>query len=236
MEAQALAVERSASGRDRGVRGKVHVSASEWVIERVLGPLVGPLLEKHPSLELELSADARHVNLIRREADIAIRPSQFSHLEVVQRQVGTLAFGLYASDAYLAQHGHPDFAANVHSHRLVAMSESLSKVPELEWLPKFAEGLRVVARCNGRLAMATLAARDVGMAVLPRYIGDATPRLRLLSTPVPGPVRRLWLGYHRDARRIPRVKGSVAFLANALQRLEPALYPKDATSEVHQPT
>lgn len=228
MEAQALAVERSASGRDAGVRGRLCINASEWVVDRVLSPLVGPLLEQHPALELELTADTRHVNLVRREADIAIRPSSFPHQDIVQRQVGRLAFGLYASDAYLARYGHPDFDVHLGDHRLIAMSEDLRRVPELGWLPKFAHHLVVVARSNGRLPMATLAACDVGLTVLPRFVGDATPRLRLVPTPIPGPVLPLWLGYHRDVRRTPRVKTAVAFLVAALERLQPALCPEDA--------
>ncbi|MFY0537427.1 LysR substrate-binding domain-containing protein [Nannocystis pusilla] len=111
MEAAALAAERVASGRDVGLRGRVAVTASEWLVGSVLGPLLGPFVAEHPGLELELVADARHLSLSRREADIAVRPSRFEQAEVIQRQVGVVAFGLYASDGYLARRGMPDFAA-----------------------------------------------------------------------------------------------------------------------------
>jgi DNA-binding transcriptional LysR family regulator len=225
MEAAALAAERVATGRDAGLRGRVVITASEWLVGGVLGPLLGPLVGEHPGLELELVADARHLNLARRDADIAVRPSRFEQAEVVQRQVGVLAFGLYASDGYLARRGAPDFAAQCEGHELIAMSESLTKIPDVEWLPQIAARARIAVRTNGREPMVAMAAAGLGLACLPRFLGDRAPNLRLLPTPVPGPRRQLWLGVHRDVRSVPRVRASAAFLAEALGRLAWVLGP-----------
>lgn len=225
MEAAALAAERVAAGRDAGLRGRVVITASEWLVGSVLGPLLGPLVGEHPGLELELVADVRHLSLARREADIAVRPSRFEQAEVVQRQVGVVAFGLYASDGYLAQHGMPDFAAQCEGHALIAMSESLTKIPDVEWLPQIAARARIAVRTNGREPMVTMAAAGLGLTCLPRFLGDRAPNLRLLPTPVPGPRRELWLGVHRDVRSVPRVKASANFLKEGLGRLAWALGP-----------
>ena len=77
MELEGLAAESAASGRDIGLRGHVCITASEWLIGSVLGPALRPFLVRHSELELELVADVRHLSLVRREADIAIRPSRF---------------------------------------------------------------------------------------------------------------------------------------------------------------
>jgi DNA-binding transcriptional LysR family regulator len=226
MEAEALAVERVAAGRDAGLRGRVTITASEWLIGSVLGPALAPFSERNTELELELLADVRHLSLARREADIALRPSKFEQAGVLQRQVATLSFGLYASDSYLTQHGMPDFAADCAGHALVAMSESLAKIPDLDWLSRFAAKARVAVRTNGRVPMVMLAQSGVGMACLPRFIGDATPGLRLLRTPLPGPERALYLGSHRDARTVPRVRACINFLSSTFERLKPALCPR----------
>jgi DNA-binding transcriptional LysR family regulator len=226
MEQDVLEIERTATGRDAGLRGRVRITASEWMIARVLGPTIGGFVARHPGLELELVAETRHVSLAQREADIAIRPSRFEHQGVVQREIAVVAFGLYASDAYLAHHGVPDFSAHGAGHVLIAMSESLGKIPDVAWLPEFAGRARVAVRTNGREPMMMLARAGVGLTCLPRFLGDAAPGLRLLQTPVPGPERKLWLGYHRDARGVPRVQAAARYLAENVARLRPALRPE----------
>ncbi len=218
METDALAAERTVSGRDVGLRGPVRITASEWLVGRVLAPLVAPVLARNPQLEIELLAEARHLSLVRGEAEIAIRPSRFEHQEVIQIEVGSLEFGLFASEAYLAAHGMPDFGRLCDGHALIAMSESLTRIPDLEFLPGVAGRARVVARANGRLPMATLAAAGVGIACLPLAIGADTPSLRLLPTPVPGPRRTLWLAIHRGSRSIPRVRHTTAYLRDELRK------------------
>jgi DNA-binding transcriptional LysR family regulator len=225
MEAAATAAERLAYGRDAGLRGSVSLTASEWLLNSVVGPTLAAFSLRHPALELELLADTRHLSLGKREADIALRPSRFEEEDVVQRQVGAMSFGLYASDTYLAVHGAPDFSNGCAGQRLVAMSETLRKIPDLEWLPPIAARAHVAVRCNGREPMVTLAIAGVGMACLPRFLGDRAPGLRLLPTPTPAPLRTLWLCVHRDTLRLPRIKATLSFLKETLSHLGPALCP-----------
>jgi DNA-binding transcriptional LysR family regulator len=105
------------------------------------------------------------------------------------------------------------------------MSESLTRVPDVDWLAQIASKARIAARTNGREPMVTMAVAGIGVACLPRFVGDATPGLRLLPAPS-APERQLWLGAHRDARAIPRVKATTGFFVEAFQRLRPALRPE----------
>ncbi|CAN91080.1 transcriptional regulator, LysR family [Sorangium cellulosum So ce56] len=225
MEQDALAAERAAAGRDAGLRGHLRITASEWLATRVLGPLLVPFLARHPAISVDLIADARWLSLPRREADIALRAAAFEHHEVFQREVARIGFGLYASEAYLADHGPPDWGRQCEGHTLVTMNDEPPAIADLSWVRAVAAKARVAARTNGREPQATMGAAGVGLVCLPRYLGDATAGLRLLSPPSPPPGRKLWLGVHRDTRGVPRVKALVAFVADALGPLRSALDP-----------
>ena len=225
MEAHALFAENLATGRSAGVSGSVRITATEWAARSLIGPALGPLLDRHRGLSVELLADARHLSLLKREADVALRASRFTHADVVQHAVAPLAFGLYASDGYLARYGTPDFTTGCEGHALITMTDGLAKLADYEWLPALTDKARVVVRTNGREPMATMALAGFGIACLPRFLGDATPGLRRLSTPAAIPSRKLWLGVHRAARATPRVRAVVDFLTQTLRGLARALDP-----------
>jgi DNA-binding transcriptional LysR family regulator len=226
MQEHALAAESLASGRDRGIAGQVTITASEWVARSVLGPALGPLLTRHPALSIDLVADARHLSLVKREADIALRPSPFTHQEVTARELARIEFGLYASEAYLARHGLPNFARGCEGHVLIGMSEGLARsLADYAWLPLVAARARVAIRSNGRAPMASMAAAGLGMAVLPRVIGDAEPGLRLLDAPGSAPVRKLWIGVHRTTRATPRIRATLAHIVQSFEQRRLALCP-----------
>ncbi|HET9960235.1 MAG TPA: LysR family transcriptional regulator [Polyangiaceae bacterium] len=224
MEEEALALEQQ-TGRDPTLRGRVRITASEWLIQRLLAPILVPFNRAHPELELELWADIRHLSLTRREADIAVRPSPFEQGSIVQRVVAELKFGLYASDHYLLERGVPDFSRACEGHVLIAMSESLGKIPDVEFLPRVAAKARIATRTNGREPMAVLAAAGLGIACLPRFLGDATAGLRHLPCPEPEPTRRLYVGFLGDDRAASRIQSCVTFLAHTIPRLRSALAP-----------
>jgi DNA-binding transcriptional LysR family regulator len=225
MQAHALSAESLAAGRDAGVVGQVRITASEWMICSVLGPALAPYLPRHPALCLELIADTRHLSLVKREADIALRPSRFTHKEIVQREVGVLAFGLYASESYLVRHGQPDFAHGSPGHVFITATDDMNNLADYEWLPPLAANAHVAVRTNGRQPMAGMASAGIGIACLPRCMGDALPSLRRLETPVPSPERQLWVGVHRAARTTPRIRVALGFITETLGSLRDSLRP-----------
>jgi DNA-binding transcriptional LysR family regulator len=212
MERHALEAENIASGRDLGIAGRVRITASEWLVTSVIGPALEPLVSRHPALEIVLAADPRHLSLVRRDADIALRPSQFTEVEVFQRQVGVIEFALYASEEYLERHGPPDFARGAAGHVIIGMTDDMRTIVDVEWLPSLVGRARVAVRANGREPMARMAASGIGIACLPRLVGDAMPTLTRLRTPSPHPRRKLWLGVHRASRTIPRIRATLDFL------------------------
>jgi DNA-binding transcriptional LysR family regulator len=226
MEQDVLGAERQLLGKDEGVAGTVRITASEWLVSSVLSPLVGALLTNYPKLKLELVADARHLNLARREADIALRPRRFEQPGIVQRSLGKLAFGLYAEHSYLNTLGAPE-PGDGRGHVLVSMSDETGDVAR-PWLENVLPHATRSVKTNGRDAMLALVRSGVGLACLARIAGDAAPELRRVEL-AGAPTPTLWLGMHRDARETPRVRAVVAHLTEQLRLLAPRLCPHGIT-------
>jgi DNA-binding transcriptional LysR family regulator len=123
------------------------------------------------------------------------------------------------------RHGVPDFTRGAPGHRFVTATDDMNNLADYTWLPPLAANARVAVKTNGREPMARLAAAGIGIACLPRCLGDATAALRRLETPVPGPTKQLWLGVHRASRTTPRIRITLDMIAQSLSRLRDVLRP-----------
>ena len=101
MEQEAHAVELAISGRDAALAGLVRVTATEGLGIHWLTPALAEFQLAHPAIEIQLLLQNQVLNLLQREADIAVRLSRPLQSDLVARKVGELAFGLYASREYL---------------------------------------------------------------------------------------------------------------------------------------
>ena len=89
-------IKREVAGVDAKVSGLVRVTAPPWMVSHVLFPSLSKLQEKHNELTLELIAEARNVDVARRDADIAVRMSRpVKELRAVARRLTTLDFAVY---------------------------------------------------------------------------------------------------------------------------------------------
>ncbi len=208
VEAEMRAVERVVGGRDALLEGVVRVTAVDTLASHVLMPCFAALQAGSPEVAVELVAEVRHLSLSMREADIAVRLAPFEGHDLVARRIGTLAFALYASPAYLERHGAPDFAAGCAGHRLVAGLDG-AEVPMLAgWLAEVAPRATVALRTDSPEAQLRAALSGAGIACLPRLRGDAFEGQlrRIAPPPAPAVAVGVWSAVHKDNRRTPRIR------------------------------
>ena len=142
------------------------------------------------------------------------------------RRVGDMAFAVYAARAYLDARGTPDFAAGAPGHAAVVLQADLALLSEAKWLAGLTGAASVALRSNSRDAHLQAALAGLGLVCLPRYLGDPEPALVRLAAPDP-PIRGIWLGVHRDARHLPRLRAVLDHLTDGLKRCAAALAPTD---------
>ena len=102
MAAAAGATLRAASGARAKSPGRVRITASEIVGAEVLPPLLAEFRRANPGVKIELALSNRVEDLLRGEADIAVRMARPSQEALVARRIGSVGLGLYAHRLYLA--------------------------------------------------------------------------------------------------------------------------------------
>jgi DNA-binding transcriptional LysR family regulator len=119
MEASAAAVLRAVSGAAGDESGTVRITASEIVGAEVLPPILADFRRRHPGIVLELALTNRTEDLLRRDADIAVRMAQPTQEALRARRIGRVPLGLYAHRRYLARFGTPADIDELRRHHLI---------------------------------------------------------------------------------------------------------------------
>lgn len=212
VEEAVLAVERSAHpDRDR-LEGRVRVTSPETFGVAYLAPRLAVFGREHPGLTIELVPGGEVLDLGRRQAEVAVRMFRSRGEALVARKVASVGYGLYASLAYLAR--HPVRREALHEHAILGAPNA--KDIEMAWLARLDAKARPSFVSGFFSALLAAARASAGVAVLPRYLGDAEPTLRHLAMP-DAPSEPVWLTVHRDLRRTPRVRATLDFLAEQLR-------------------
>lgn len=201
MEDSALSMERRLAGNHQRLEGILRISSADWFAGYVLAPVLVELARRHPAVVPEVIASYRLLDLSRRDADVAFRIVPFSEPDIVQRRLMRIPYGLYAS-AETAQALQADPA----SVGLILMNTAQSHFPDVAWvLDTFPRSRRVFTSTN-RTVQAQMCLRGLGLAVLPRPLGDALAGLQRIDTPDQPPMRDVWVGYHHDLRHMDRLR------------------------------
>lgn len=201
MENSGLAMERRLAGNHERLEGVLRISSAEWFVGYVLAPVLAELTRRHPAIVPEVIASYRLLDLSRREADVAFRIVPFTEPDIVQRRLMSIPYGLYGSDES-ARAMQTDPA----SVGLILMNSAQSHFPDVAWLLDRFPLSRRVFTSTSRAVQARMCAQGMGVAVLPRPLGDATPGLQRIETPEPPPGRDIWVGYHHDLRHMDRLR------------------------------
>lgn len=201
MEIEAQAMARTLAGTEVGLDGLLRVTCSDWLGRVLLAPVLAEFSRLHPRVVVETLTDPRVYSLARREADLVIRLAPFDEPEVIARRLVTVRYGVYARPGLW----QPE-AGDGSGCPLLVMDTAFGKMPDVAWLAKMLPRATIAARSNSREIQAQLCALGAGVAVLPRALGDATPGIERIDLGEEPPTRDNWLGFHRDLKRLPRLR------------------------------
>lgn len=199
------------TGTARGIEGDLVITTVPGIIP-VLRPALAALARRYPDLVLRVQTDRRVYRLEYGEAHLAIRagarPTEPDN--VVQPLTG-LAVGLYASPAYLEEHGVPQSDADLAAHRFVAEESEDSRAPFAQWLARLRPAPRVVFRSNEAAARRAAIADGLGLGF---DFSTKEPAADLVEVMPSRPEweSAVWLVTHVDLHRTPKVQAALAVI------------------------
>lgn len=218
MMEQAQGLQRFLAGTEQALEGTLRVSSSDWFLQYVLSAPIAQFAERHPGLTLEVVAEVRLLDLGRREADLVFRFQPFSSPDIVQRRFTCVSYGLYAAQAYVDRCGVPSAQGRGRGQRLITMENQFDSASDMRWLRAHLPEATVAVRSNSRELQALACRQGTGLAVLPHRLAATFGLVRIDTCGTP-PDKDVFLGYHGDLKRLPRLKLLIAHLSAAIPGL-----------------
>jgi DNA-binding transcriptional LysR family regulator len=180
-------------------------------ISSTLARVLPALREKHPLLAIELRAENRVVDLAKGEADIALRMFRPNEPGLVCRRAFELGWGVYASRAYLAEHGTPASVDDLPNHRLILYVEAVQRAAGPRWLEVHRGTAPAFGHVDNTEVAAQMIASGGGIGVVPCLAALSHPQLvPILQNPIASSTG--FIVYHEATRDTARVRAAVEVL------------------------
>jgi DNA-binding transcriptional LysR family regulator len=217
MDATSATLRRIASGAQQAAKGSVRISASDIIATEVLPPILARLQDAHPALEVELSLSDRVEDLMRHQADIAVRMVAPRQNNLLSQRIGALALGFHAHRAYLQRHGTPQSFEDLHQHRLIGFDQRLNYIRDiLKDRPDLAD-IHFTFRCDSNVAQFAAIRAGLGIGICQNALArQQTDLVEIL----PGQLNLsldTYVVMHEDLKHSPRCRVTFDALVSGLR-------------------
>ena len=218
MHSTAASLERTARAFGEGVQGTVRVSASEVIGVEVLPPLLNALQQAHPQLRIELVLSNKVQDLVRREADIAVRMTPPQQEVLLATRVGDVVLGLHAHPSYLTRRGTPASLAELADHSLIGFDQETPFIRAAKTSLAAWRRDQFALRCDSDLAQLALVRAGAGIGICQVALATRSPALvRLLPNRFSFRLST-WVAMHEGLRHSPRCRVTFDALVQGLRR------------------
>ncbi len=223
IEPIAMAAETRVRGTDPRPSGEVRLNTSSIIATHLLPVVLAQFGTAFPEVRIELSTSRDHINLRRRDADVALRIADTVPDWLVGRELGLLRFKVYARRSARTAVALRDMTELSLQRRWIAFERDAVDQKFDRWLASQVADAQVVLRVDNFTHAAAMARAGLGIALLPTFIEDSLVDLQPLTEPIAALDTPLWLVTHAELRNVPRIQVMLrAFgpaLANRLARM-----------------
>ncbi|MEX3011869.1 LysR family transcriptional regulator [Hoeflea sp. TYP-13] len=218
VEAEATKIDR---WRDKELQSrKVHIAVGFWT-GLFLAHKIAELRPRKGDIELALITGVNDLDLLRHQADIGLRSRRPVQTGLTGQKLSRVEFAVYGDTDYV------DANPLSKSHRRfwecdwITVLPSGTKPQSTAWLETHLEKDALLS-CNSQAALMAAVSTGAGLAVMPCFAGDASPRLVRCSDTIGELAYDQWLVSHdenRDEKHIAEILDNIADLIGRHRRL-----------------
>lgn len=212
--AQRLSI--AAYGQNESIEGRVVISASDAYSGLLLPPILARLKAAEPRITIEIVASNDASDLLRREADIAIRNFRPTEPDLVARRLRDAGARLYGTPAYLESLGPLRTASDLGRARIVGIGNDEALIKGLNAIGIGLTMSSIALSCDNFLVMWAMVKQGLGLGIIDDRIGDADPQVARALPDLAPLIFPVWLVAHREIHNSPRLRLVFDALAAAL--------------------
>lgn len=218
MAAAAESLALKAWGQSKALSGSVRLTSSVMVANMWLPPILAELRVAEPDIQIELIPSDLNQNLLRRDADIAIRMADPTQTSLIARKLGDVPVSLFGAECYLARKGRPRTMQELLKHDVIGFdrSEVILKLYAAAGEQVTRETFPI--RCDDQMVGWRLLLAGAGLGFAQDMLAKQEPRLERLDFDLVPPMR-VWLVTHQDVHTNLRIRRVVNFLSESIGRL-----------------
>jgi DNA-binding transcriptional LysR family regulator len=217
---QATALLRSVSAHRSSakgaVAGTVRISASDTIAVEVLPDILEALANRYPELIIELSVSDTIEDLLRQEADIAIRMAEPTQEALVVRRIGNIDIGLYAHRRYLEQHGVPTTLDDISRHRVIGYHSESAFVRSMRKRYPVLEHTQAALKVDSNIAQMALIRSGCGIGFFQLGLARRDPNLVRVLQDELAMTLTTFVAMHENLRTTPRCRVTFDAIADGM--------------------
>jgi DNA-binding transcriptional LysR family regulator len=216
MEGGAFDLARTLSKSSKETSGTVRITASQPVACELLPPVLAAMRQEIPAIQVEIVSSNAVSNLLRREADIAIRMVRPAQTSLIARKIADVALGAYAHKSYLQRRGIPRVADDLFAHELIGNDTDDTILRGMRGLGYNAGKELFALRSDDQMFHWQAVRAGAGIGFISAYIARRDPDVVQVLPTLPIKPLPVWLTVHREIRASKRIRQVYDFLAEVI--------------------
>jgi len=212
MDQASARIVRSLALTSQGIEGTFRVATTDAIACLLLPGYLEALREAHPNINIEIDVSNDPIDMSLSGAEILIRPGAELPSELSGMRAGSIPFAVFGAPAYLEKHPGPEET----TREWLGVAPGFAQSTVGEW-QLFRHHPNIDFTADSFLALAALAAKELGLAMLPVFVGQNTKGLVPLTEFPDCPETGLWVATHKEFRKQSEIEALLDFFFNAFR-------------------